>query len=123
MRNKKKLLRQEALKLWYNKYLKNSCEVCGSNYILQAHHFYYRSSYGHLAFEKENHITLCRKCHFILHHQDPKKIENKIREIRGEKWYKKLQKMAQNRPKGSYLTTEWYKEQIKKLEKRKKIDQ
>jgi len=75
---KKAKLRSQALKLWYNKYLKDACEVCGSKFVLQGHHYFFRSSYGYLMFEKSNHITLCRKCHATLHWQDAKKIEEQI---------------------------------------------
>jgi len=108
-------LKSKALKLWYNKYLKNKCEVCGSTFVLQGHHFFYRSSYGHLMFDPQNHITLCRKCHFALHHQDPKKIEQIIIAKRGKKWYNRLLKKSRIKPKSSYQNFAYYNEQIKKL--------
>ena len=109
-------LMKKALRLWYLKYLKDCCEVCGGNYHLVGHHYYFRSSYGHLKYSKDNHITLCRQCHFLLHHQDPKKIELKIIEVKGGKWYKRLQEKAINRPQGTYQTINYYKEIIKQLE-------
>lgn len=116
MRSKKAKLRSEADKLWFKKYLKLNCEVCGSSGgILQGHHFYYRSSYGHLRYSEDNHITLCKKCHFILHTQDPKLITDTIIMVRGKKWYNKLKQQAQNRPQGSYLTIQWYEQKLKEL--------
>ena len=115
MKSKKAKLRGEADKLWYQKYLKDYCEVCGDYGILQGHHFYYKSSYSHLRYEKENHITLCKKCHFILHHQDAKKIEELIIEKRGQKWYNNLKEKSRERPLQGYLTIEYYKKQISKL--------
>lgn len=117
MRTKKQRLRSQALKLWYLKYLKGYCEICGSNYILQGHHYFYRSTYGHLMFDKDNHITLCRKCHFKLHHQDPKKIEGYIIESRGTRWINRLKKKAFKRPTSSYQTIGYYQDTITKLSK------
>ena len=111
----KKRQEKEANKLWYLKYLKDRCEVCGNGGILQGHHFYYRSSYGHLRYEPENHITLCKGCHFVLHHQDPHRIEDKIISNRGKKWLAKLKKMAYNKPTGTYLTIKYYQDAIEKL--------
>jgi len=114
-RDKRKQLKNKADKLWYQKYLKSVCEICGDNYHLQAHHFYYRSSYGHLRYLEDNHITLCQKHHFVLHHQDPKKITDRIIEVRGQKWYDRLKEKALTKPKPSYQTIGYYKKQIEKL--------
>ena len=112
-RNKKQKLRGECDKLWYNKYLKPECEVCGENYYLQGHHFYFKSSNAHLRFTPENHITLCKKCHFRLHFQDPKLVEEIIIKNRGEKWLKKLKSIK--RPKFFQQTISWYNKQIELL--------
>jgi 5-methylcytosine-specific restriction endonuclease McrA len=117
MKNKKASLRREADKLWFRAYLKDCCEVCGKYGILQGHHFYYRSSYGHLRYNKENHITLCRGCHFVLHHQDPKKIEQRIIKKRGQKWYANLLKESRRNP-ASYQTISYYQEVIEKLKEK-----
>ncbi len=114
--NKKARLRKIADKLWYQKYLKGYCEVCGGNAILQGHHFYYKSSYSLLRYLKDNHITLCRNCHFILHHQDPKKIEEQIIQKRGKVWFNRLQRKSQER-KSSFLTVSYYENVIAELEK------
>jgi len=117
MENPKAKLRGQADKLWYEKYLKDRCEVCGEGGILQAHHFYYRSSFSILRYSEENHITLCRKCHFVLHHQDPKKVEEKIIEKRGGAWYHKIKKKAKEKPKPGYLTMDYYRQVLEKLKK------
>ncbi len=104
MKTAKQKLRAKADKLWFEKHIEENCEVCGCSEYLQVHHFYYKSSYGHLRYDDNNAITLCRKCHFLLHTRDPKLIENKIIENRGKSWYNKLTKQANNRPQSSYLT-------------------
>jgi len=114
-RNKKAILRSRCDKLWDLKYLKERCEICGSSYHLQGHHYYFKSNYGHLRYSKENHITLCRPCHFALHNQDPKKIEEQIIEKRGKSWYNRLKKKAQNPPPNYKITLGWYREAIEKL--------
>ena len=117
-KSKKKRLRDKADNLWFKKYLKTSCEVCGqSDNVLQGHHFYFKGSYGHLRYNKENHITLCRGCHFVLHHQDPKKVEEKIKEARGKSWYNKLKKQAQKPPINYQTTIGYYETAIKELTK------
>lgn len=113
--NPKAKLRKTADKLWFNKHLEENCEICGCSEYLQVHHFYYKSSYGHLRYDPENAITLCRKCHFILHHQDPKKITDEIIDLRGQKWYNRLKKRAYNKPKSSYQTIQYYEDIISKL--------
>ena len=113
-KNKKKKLRGMADRLWYRAYLKSFCEVCGINYQLQGHNFYYKGSYGHLRYLEENHITLCKKCHFVLHHQDPKKITDQIINKRGQEWYKKLRDISREKP-ASYQSIGYYQKVIELL--------
>ena len=115
MKNKKQLLRAKADKLWYSKYTKSHCEVCGSNEFVVGHHFYFKGNYGHLRYDKNNCVSLCKSCHFILHHQDQKKIEEVIIEKKGKAWYNKIKKKSREKPAGSYQTISWYQEQIEKL--------
>ena len=117
MKNPKVSLRNKADNLWSKAYLKERCEVCGSDYCLQAHHFYYKSSSGHLRYTKENHITLCRRCHFVLHSQDPKKIEDIIIDKRGEKWHNELREKSKETH-SSYTTIGWYRENIELLKQK-----
>lgn len=112
--DKKKRLRREADKLWFKVCLKDSCEVCGSTDRLQAHHFWYKGSYAHLRFDIDNGISLCQSCHFILHHQDPKKITDQIIAKRGSKWYSTLKKKALKRP-ANYQTIGYYQTTLKTL--------
>lgn len=113
--NPKKKLRKEADKLWYRKYLKDQCEVCGKTEILQAHHFYYRLSYPHCRYLEENHITLCRACHFLLHHRDPKTIEEEIIKKRGKKWFDDLTQKSKERL-ISFQTIKWYNNNVARLQ-------
>ena len=117
MKNKlnKKYLKNKADKLWFRLYLKPDCEVCGKPAI-QCHHFYYKRNYPHLRYDKDNAISLCRACHFVLHHQDPHLIEDTIIARKGLKWHKLLQKRAYKRPVGTFLTAQYYEDIIKQLE-------
>ncbi len=110
-------LRKQADKLWFQKYLDECCEVCGSIFGLQGHHYFYKSTYGHLRYDKDNHITLDKKCHFKLHHRDPKSVESKIAEIRGKRWLNRLREKAFKRPIGSYISIGYYQDIITKLTK------
>ena len=120
---KKKRLRNQALKLWkqavFYKYGIGFdgiiCELCGGNWKLIAHHYFYQSTYGFLKFDIDNGIVLCGKCHFKLHHQDPKSVELQIEEKRPKSWLNRLKKKAKNRSTSSYQTISYYQDIIKKL--------
>lgn len=112
---KKTKLRKECDRLWTQIYLKPKCEVCGKTGVLQGHHYFYKGSYSFLRYEPENHITLCQGCHFVLHHQDPKKIEMRIIEKKGKKWYNSLSRKANTRPKQSFQTLAYFLEEKEKL--------
>jgi 5-methylcytosine-specific restriction endonuclease McrA len=114
MKNKLARLRGKADKLWYEDNVKTKCEICGKRYPLQVHHFFYKSQYGHLRYKKENAITLCQRCHFVLHHQDPKEITDQIISVRGQEWYQLLKKEAQNHPR-SYINQKYYENVIQNL--------
>ena len=107
-------LRKIAIKLWFEKCLKSKCEVCGQP-ANQVHHYYYKSSYGHLMFDLDNGISICQKCHAVLHWRDPKRIEEQIIAKRGISWYNRLKKRSQQKPVGSYQTKKYYKDIIEKL--------
>ena len=110
--NKKIKLRKEADKLWYQAYIKNKCEVCGSDGTMQGHHYFPKSSYNYLRYEKENCITLCIGCHFKHHTKGDPLIHEAIYKKR-KKDIDKLKKIK--RPIGSYLTQNWYQNNIEKL--------
>ena len=118
--NKKKRLRTECDKLWHQLVVKRAggkCEVCGDTFGVVGHHYYHKSTYGHIRYDLDNGIALCRSCHFLLHHQDPKRIEEKIETIKGKKWREKLKKKSQNRPKNFSTTIGYYEEIKTKLKK------
>ncbi len=119
-RNPKTTLRNKALKAWKEKTLKAhnyKCELCGSDWKLTAHHFYFRSSAIHLLLEIDNGICICGKCHATLHWKgkDQKLVEDKIVKLRGIKWLNRIKAKKENRPKGTFLTLSWYQEQLNKL--------
>lgn len=113
--NPLKRLRSKADKLWFERYLKPTCEVCGEP-ASQLHHNFPKSLYGHLRYDKDNGISLCRKCHFQLHNSDPT-IQMIIHKNRGEKWYQELLLKAQNPPKNYKINIKYYKTAMKNLEK------
>ena len=112
LRNKADRLAKERA---FEKYGK-VCELCGSDFRATAHHFFYRSSCGHLRHEIDNLVILCGYHHALLHFKDPKLVEGKIIKLRGQKWFNKLQKRAYDKPTSSYLTTDYYLEVIKELD-------
>ena len=113
---KKQQLRKQGDELWRFAVIKKwgqDC-VCGDP-AAQAHHNWYKGSYGHLRYNLDNGVPLCMKHHFIIHHRDPKEVEEMIREYRGEKWYQDLRKIALEKHE-SYQTISWYEENIKRLQ-------
>jgi len=112
--DKKKRLRKEADRLYFQVCLKPKCEVCDKPAI-QVHHFWYKGSYAHLRFDIDNGISLCVGCHFVLHHQDPKKITDQIVEKKGILWYNELKKKALGRSKVSFQTIFYYENVLKEL--------
>lgn len=117
-RDKKKRLENKGLKLWKQLVINSFpiCEGCNNEPTETAHHFWYRSNYGHLILDLDNGIGIGRSCHFTLHHKDPKEIEEHIRAKRGEEWYQRLKTKAYNRPNPGYKTLKWLNEQINKLQ-------
>jgi len=113
-KNPKTILMKQADKLWYLKLKKPKCEVCGEKAI-QVHHYYYKGSYGHLRYDLDNGVSLCQGCHFVLHAQDPKKIEQQIIAKRGQKWADNLKAKSKEIHK-SYQTIGYYREVIKELQ-------
>ena len=111
----KKQLRSSADRIWYEILMIKHpyCEACGAP-AQQIHHFYYKGSYGHLRYNLDNGIGICMKCHFLLHHQDPKKVEERIKEKRGDKWFEDLKEKSRNRP-TSFVSVKWFKDKIDSL--------
>lgn len=119
MKNPKTRLRNKASKMWKILIIDRhgpNCELCGGNWRITAHHFFYKSSSGHLRYDLNNGICLCAKCHARLHFRDPKLVEGEIIKKRGKKWYNKLEKKAHDKPKSSYLTIKYYNDKIKVLQ-------
>lgn len=123
MKNQKAKLRKMADRLWQEKGMELysddwgavKCQVCDLNAYC-CHHFYYKSSYSHLRYDlPDNAVPLCKKHHFLLHHQDPKKIEDMIVAERGQKWLNRLKKKARKRPIGTFITKEYYESIIENL--------
>ena len=121
--NPKRKLRSQADKIWYDIIIKEHpiCEGCGDEKSIQAHHYYYKGSFGHLRYNLDNGIGLGLKCHFLLHHHDPKPIEEEIIKRRGQKWLNNLSKLSKQRP-TSFQTVKWYKDNIDELNQKVEED-
>lgn len=111
--NKKRQLQKQADILWYKLLLKSNCEVCGrpSN---QVHHFFPKNSYGHLRYNLDNGISICKSCHFKHHNKYMPEIQQTIVKFRGQKWYDNLEKISKKRE-ISFKTIKYYEDIIKKL--------
>lgn len=71
--------------------LNPKCLLCGQPAQV-GHHFVHRSKSLILRYDFENVISLCNSCHFKLHFNEGY-WSGKIVEIKGMKWFKKLDKM------------------------------
>jgi len=90
------------------------CEVCGSTFGVTAHHYFPRSTAGHMIYLLENGVCLCRGCHFAHHHKYDPRIHNTINRKRGTKWLNKLEAIRKEKH-SSFKTIKWYEESINKL--------
>ena len=118
MLNKKQKLRAKADKLFKETILARynaTCEVCGGKWKVTAHHYYYRSSAGHLRYNLNNGICLCGFCHSKLHFKDLKLVEDKIIAHRGKRWLTGLKKQAQEKQKPSYQSVAYYTKVVENL--------
>jgi len=114
---KKRRLLNNGLEIWKKKAFERDegkCQCCGLP-ANQVHHFYYRSSRGNLILDIDNAVSLCQKCHFILHHKDPKIIEDRIVAKMPTRRYNRLKRKAEKPLIPSFKTLTWIKEQINKL--------
>jgi hypothetical protein len=50
------------------------CKICNSNKNINAHHIIYAKNNKELRYNKDNGITLCEKCHKIIHSKNIKNI-------------------------------------------------
>ena len=112
----KQRLGYQANQLWILACIKahgQVCEICGKP-GQQVHHFYPKGNYGHLRYNIDNGIILCKGCHFQLHHTN-NTLNLDIVKKRGQEWIDALEKKAKDRPKGSYCTVKWYNNEIERL--------
>jgi 5-methylcytosine-specific restriction endonuclease McrA len=88
------------------------CCVCGKPKVT-GHHYYPKSSHGHLRYNTDNFVPLCYYCHMFKVHSmaDPDTLET-IRKWMGTK-INKLKKIP--RPQGTYMTLKWYEDNIYEL--------
>ena len=115
---KKKRLRSKADVLWFRLLLKRNptCLLCGKP-AQQVHHFFSKNTHGYLRCNLDNGISLCRGCHFTLHHKDPS-LSAEIVEIKGKEWYDSLKAKVQEKH-YSFQTLGYYQKVIDELNKLK----
>ena len=117
MRSQKQKLKLECDSLFKKAVLLragNKCEVCGSTFGINAHHFIPRSLAGHLIHYLPNGVCLCQNCHFAHHFKSDPTIIATIVKNRGQKWLKDLQTRRKEKH-YSYKTIVYYQNIIKKL--------
>ena len=66
------------------------CLVCGKE-MSCLHHYYPKSTSSALRYDEDNLIPICQGCH-LQHHNGNPSIHNKVNEIKGEEWLKRLQR-------------------------------
>ncbi|MCK4307301.1 HNH endonuclease [candidate division WOR-3 bacterium] len=105
--------RRIADALYQRIYYKPFCEACLDEAGAEVHHFYPKSIYPWLRYDKDNGVVLCRRCHEKVNTEG---IKAKIIKNKGQAWWKRLQLKKVNEPKPPYLTLEWYKLHVKRLD-------
>jgi 5-methylcytosine-specific restriction endonuclease McrA len=113
-----KRIEKEADAIWREKVLdKNlyACEICLSQ-ADQAHHFFPKGQNGHLRYDIDNGIPICRSCHFKHHSTYNPTIHGTIIKKRGTKWYKNLEEKSKAKP-SSFKNLKWYQEQLEIVKK------
>jgi len=118
-KSKKKRLRGQCDRLWYEVCIKkygNQCDVCGGKARIQVHHFFPKGLYGILRYDLDNGISLCMGCHFKHHTCGDPTIHQTIVAKRGQKWYNDLKEKSKSKE-SSYQTIKYYENTIIKLNK------
>ena len=59
-----------------------ACALCGSTFMLEAHHMIAKGGCGYLRYSLENGLCLCRVCHFRFHNIDSQAGWDWLRENR-----------------------------------------
>jgi hypothetical protein len=81
-------------RLWQevNKLRHKKCLLCGGENEV-GHHFIPKKMCAALRYSLENQIPLCGHCHCALHLTQDPKYNQKIVDVRGGEWYKRLDAM------------------------------
>jgi 5-methylcytosine-specific restriction endonuclease McrA len=119
----KKELKKECEKLFKEIVCKRAnghCEACESTFGVTAHHYIPRSLAGHMIYDLNNGICLCRNCHFAVHRKSDPSIIHIIYVRRGEKWldYISAKRKETHR---SFKTKQWYLKTLEELKRSEKI--
>ena len=97
MKKEKKIKDNELDCLWSLKiHAGGRCEVCGGVGRLNAHHVFSRSNKS-VRWDLDNGVLLCVSHHVFGQwsaHKNPVEFIEKMRTLRGEKWYKALREKA-----------------------------
>jgi len=123
----KKELKKQADHLWHQAVIEkygNRCFFINSSKKAKnclgttqiCHHIKKKSGYAHLRYHIKNGVPVCWPCHFKLENYDLSMTVDIVLK-RGKKWYSELEEKAKEKQKSSYKTIEYYKDNIKRLER------
>lgn len=100
----------KEMQMWGRRKYKK-CLICPKP-ISCLHHYYPKSTSSRLRYDEDNLIPICIGEHFRHHNGDPS-IHNKVNEVMGEEWLKRLQKKKEG-----YVKTniQYYKDIIEQYE-------
>ena len=74
-----------------NRIKNKRCLLC-SNPCEVGHHFVRKSNSSFLRYDFRNIIPLCNRCHCLYHLREDESFNIRIRDIKGEEWYKGIQR-------------------------------
>jgi len=121
----KKKLEKEADKLWHEAGKLKWGDTCffhnsdkkgnaHSRKVRFGHHIKAKSLYPNMRYNLDNFLNVCWSCHYKLEKVDRSMILDVIVK-RGKKWYNVLEREAKKKIKPSFKNIEWYKKNIKRL--------
>jgi len=114
----KRKLRAEADRLWHIAGIIKWGNQCIIDYcslqVKSCHHYKPKGQYGFLRYDLDNAIPICWPHHFRLEKADNSLVAQIVIK-RGRKWYEKMENKVRERPKGSFTTIKWYRENIERL--------
>ena len=121
----KKRLEIQADALWHLAIIKKWGNICffhnsgkeakeHQKYVKFGHHIKPKGLYSNLRYDLDNGLPACWPCHYKMEKVD-RSMSGDVIVRRGKRWYNRLEKKSQEKPKPSYQTISYYQNVIQNL--------